>query len=365
LGIDLCTSIYCPMYRFTFLLIMLTSMMIRLTGQITITASDMPNIGDTIRFSNATIVSAQGYNFAQTGANYNWNFSNLQHASQDVDTFVSVISTPIYYYPSFITNATIAAKGESASMGTFSLTNVYAFYKETNTYFAEVGFAAQLSGVPLPTLYSAPDYQYRFPLDYGNSDSCNFGYNISIPTLFNYNNQSKRVNLVDGWGSITTPFGTFQALRVMSVITARDSITSDSLPFPIPPTTTVTTEYKWLANGHRLPILTATSSGFGQSSVIYLDQYRPTTGIEGNNGKKITTRIYPNPAQDILNIATDLVGDGKPAHLEMLTMTGCKVLETTLQGAGPIDVSALKAGVYLLKVTSSEGKTELIRFVKL
>ncbi|MFO7721826.1 MAG: T9SS type A sorting domain-containing protein [Bacteroidales bacterium] len=354
------------MYRFTLLAILLAGMMIRMNGQITVTAADMPNIGDTIRYSTATLLSASGLNFAQTGTNHSWDFSSLTHASQDVDTFVGVISTPIYYYPSFITNASIARKGESFNMGTFSLTNVYYFYKETNTYFSQVGFAAQLNGIPLPTLYSAPDYQYRFPLDYGNTDSCNFGYNISIPALFNYNNQSKRVNQADGWGTITTPFGSFQALRVKSVITARDSISSDSLPFPIPPTTTVTTEYKWLAHGHRMPILTATIRGIGQVNVTYLDHYHPATGVnEISSHPRLVSGIFPNPAHTTVRVEMMPFKEMEPVSVDILTLTGSRVFATTMQGSGTIDVSSLQRGVYLIRVTDNRNWTEQVRMIKL
>lgn len=341
-----------------------------LQAQITITSADMPNIGDTLRYSQASPTSVIGYNFATTGANHTWDFSNLTHVSQSVDTFVSVLSTPIFYYPSFLTNASIARKGESFGAMGFSLTNVYEFYKETNTYFAQVGFAAQLNGIPLPTLFSAPDYIYRFPLNYGNTDSCSFGYTFSVPGLITYKNQSKRVNVVDGWGTLTTPFGTFQTVRVKSTITSRDSIASDSLPFPVPPITTTTIEYKWLANGYRAPLLTATAGGMGMTTVTYMDSYKPTSGTVdpglSKSGDRLNIDIHPNPVGSTLNFITGLTDNGLKVYLRIFDATGRVVMDRTSLSTTPaLDVSGLKAGIYYLHLATGDGKSGVARFIRL
>jgi hypothetical protein len=356
------------MKNFTLFVTAILFNMSMLTGQISISSADMPNVGDTIRFSTASPASLTGLDFAQTGANHTWNFSVLTHLSQDIDTFVSVTSTPIFYYPSFITNASIARKGESFGAAGFTLTNVYDFFKETSAHFAQVGFAAQLSGVPLPTLYTAPDYQYRFPLSYGNSDSCLYGYSITIPTLFTYKNESKRINTIDGWGTITTPLGTFQALRVKSVIISRDSLASDSLPFPIPPITTTTTEYKWLTNSHRVPVLTVEIRGMGAANVTYPDIPRQNIGIaeaEGN-GTTIPVSLYPNPAGNQLTIATT----PKPEVISwiMIDALGSIVMQGKISDIPPettLNIEALDAGVYYIRLIGKNGSTGSGRFVRL
>ena len=64
-------------------------------GQITITDNDMPEIGDTIRTSLA--IDLTGFNYEETGQDFTWDFSGLMPLFQQVDTFVSVTSTPILY----------------------------------------------------------------------------------------------------------------------------------------------------------------------------------------------------------------------------------------------------------------------------
>lgn len=337
--------------------------------QITITAADMPNTGDTLRMSQATPASVLGKNFATTGANYTWDFSTLAAASQTVDTFVSVTSTPIFYYPSFISSASIALKGESFSMSTFSLTNVYDFFKETPTYFAQVGFAAQFTGIPLPTPYSGGDYWYRFPVNYQDRDSCLFGYTVSIPTLFSLNNQSKRVNMVDGWGTLTTPFGTFQTLRIKSVITSRDSIHSDSIPFPIPPTTTVTTEYKWLANGHRAPLLTVTNRGGMNptSTVVYRDHFLNLASVTDPAVAATTVSVFPNPSSGIIRISHPGGTNGAGGVYQIADLTGKTLLQGDYLFSGNgfnLDITSLPSGMYVLQIGLPNGNTGTARIVK-
>ncbi len=353
--------------------ICLSASLTALHAQITLTVAEMPDIGDTIRYSEATPVSMVGYNFTATGVNHTWNFSNLSHAGQTVDTFVAVLSTPIFYYPVFLGNATIAKKEESVNMASFSLTNVYDFFKETPTDFTRVGFAAQLNGLPLPTLYTSPDSIYRFPLNYGNTDSCEFGFSISVPTLFSYDNESKRVNMADGWGTLTTPFGTFQTLRVKSVITSRDSIASDSLPFPIPPTITTTTEYKWLANGYRSPLLVATTRDLGGTTVIYMDHYHSVTGIRNHPdsfkpGSEATLKPFPNPTSGSFGVELNVAEPGLPVVYSLKDRTGKLVQTGTLMidsGKLRMDISGLQPGVYYLQLQQQDGFSGTAKVVRL
>ena len=72
---------------------------------------------------------------------------------------------------------------------------------------------------------------FNFPIDYNDVDSCSSDGSLAIPSLGYFGLVRSRVNTVDGWGSITTPFGTFNALRVRSVVNEMDSIYVDSLGF--------------------------------------------------------------------------------------------------------------------------------------
>ncbi|MBL0342969.1 MAG: hypothetical protein IPP71_20125 [Bacteroidetes bacterium] len=122
--------------------------------------------------------------------------------------------------------------------------------------------------------YSDPDELYYFPLNYGDQDSGTFSVSTSIPTIGSYIQAGKRKNTVDGWGSITTPFGTFNVLRIKSVITETDTI-KVTTPFPFTlPFSNNRVEYRWIAKGIHIPILEVVIANNAITSMKYRDQYR-------------------------------------------------------------------------------------------
>ncbi|MFZ4413041.1 MAG: hypothetical protein ACOYOV_08145, partial [Bacteroidales bacterium] len=96
------------------LLMILINIQLICLSQITVSSTDMPVVGNMINKSLALTTGTVDYTL--TGANHTWDFSLLTPVSQSVDTFVSVLSTPIFYYPSFITSADKALKQPNINM---------------------------------------------------------------------------------------------------------------------------------------------------------------------------------------------------------------------------------------------------------
>ena len=65
-------------------------------AQITITASDMPVSGDTLRYSIASPVGST-INLADSGAGFSWDYSTLTPASQSVDTYKTAAAVNVLY----------------------------------------------------------------------------------------------------------------------------------------------------------------------------------------------------------------------------------------------------------------------------
>ncbi len=224
-------------------------------SQITITKNDMPVFKDTVRYSTTSTI----LNFTNTGPNYTWNFSSLVANGQGIDTFKSALSLNILYGLFFgLTDYGIPSTNK-INFSQLSLTNAYDFYKTSNSYLEINGIGASYSGIPLPTVYTIPDKVYQFPLTYGRVDVSPYDVNISVPSVAGVHQVGTRTNTVDGWGTVITPFDTFQCLRLKSVLTEVDSINLTALGLSIGiPLPTVT--YKWLANGVKIPVLEV--SGF-------------------------------------------------------------------------------------------------------
>jgi len=285
---------------FTFFLAFFILITFRGHAQITIDQSDMPGSGDTIRKSSALNINQ--YDFEQTGEGFTWDFSELQPISQTVDTFVNAIETPIFYWPFFLTISNLASPVRDSPFEQLPLNDMFNFFKNSSADFRDVGFAATIFGIPLPFKFDNPDILYDFPLNYTNTDSSHSGFQFSIPDIGYIMVDRNRTNTVDGWGTLVTPYGTFEALRLRSDVREYDSLFLDSLNLGIP-INLAYTEYKWLAKGQKIPLLKVTENMLGPV-IEYIDTIRDITiGIdeEPSSGRQVFN-IYPNPANKWINI---------------------------------------------------------------
>ena len=264
------------MKQFLLLCLLQIVLLLPTHAQISINNTDMPVVNDTLRYSTAATNSFTPANLAtSTGANYTWNYGFLTPPSQLLESFKSSTSTPYLLYFAGMVGY---KRADSISLGPLVQKNVWDFYKTTTAKYTIEGTGFTTSGIPLASDYSDPDELYYFPLNYSDQDSGTFSVSTTIPGIGGYIQAGKRKNTVDGWGQITTPFGTFSVLRVKSVITETDTI-KITTPFAFTiPFTNNRIEYRWLAKGIHIPILEVTiSNGIGGTNITeikYRDQYR-------------------------------------------------------------------------------------------
>jgi hypothetical protein len=328
-------------------------------AQITIDQNDMPNEGDTIRLSKSVDVGM--INFEETGNDFTWDFSTLIPYSQTVDTFVSVSETPWVYQLVFFTSSNLAMKlnGFDFIPG-FDITDSYEFYNNSGSDFRDVGVGVTINGAPIPNKYDSPDIIYRFPLTVGSVDSSNSSYSMEIPGLGYSSGWKKRVNHIDGWGTLTTPYGTFETVRVKSDVIQHDSIYIDSLGigFPID---RVYTEYKWLGNNFGLPLCTVTDDGFAPT-VTYIDSVRNLfVGIDENPVAGNGFKLYPNPAHSEFTVDLSFF-ESAEVEISLYNTEGLKIAElfNGRLNAGnsnrKFDISQynLKEGLYFIVVKAGE-----------
>ncbi|MBL7905347.1 MAG: T9SS type A sorting domain-containing protein [Bacteroidales bacterium] len=257
------------------------------SSQITISRDDMPNVGDTIRLSNALITNV--FDPSQTGADYTWDYSSLVPQTQVVEGYVSTQSTPFLYQIIFNQNVANLASPiiDIPFLPDFPITDAYIFYKESNASYTRAGYAATIAGVPVPMKFDVAESLYTFPLTVNSpSDSSTSVFSFQFPGVGYFSIERKRVNSVDGWGSLTTPFGTFPTLRVKSLVYEYDSIYIDSVQVGVP-ISRLYTEYKWLANGKGIPVLTITQEG-PLVSAQYIDSVRNLTPMSVTLGEDQT-----------------------------------------------------------------------------
>jgi hypothetical protein len=342
-----------PIYMRTQYLIILHSILPSLLfSQITINQGDMPEDGDTIRTSTSVDIGL--INFEETGNNFTWDFSGLIPFSQSVDTFVSVQETPWLYQLVFFLSSNLARKlTEFDQYPGFTVTDTYEYYKNSSSDFRLTGNAATLSGIPLPNKFDSPDILYKFPLTAGNVDSSLSNYEISIPGIGYSGGWKKRVNHADGWGTLITPYGSFQTIRVKSDIIQLDSLYLDTLGIGFPFYRQYT-EYKWLGDGFGLPLCTVTDDGL-LSTISYIDSVRSIfVGIPEIETETQFFHVFPNPSKGEFIICLNEMLEG-PIELTVLDLRGNCLThkEYYLSHELKLNLNILPPGVYILRVKSN------------
>lgn len=351
------------MNRFIILFSIIGLFTFQVNSQIIITSDDMPVPGDTVRKSNTIVLD--GIDYQQGGPDQTWLFDLLTVATQQVDTFVNVSETPAVYqfffnnqfiYPDY--KATVALKlAQFTGIPGLALTDSYLFIKNTDEEMREVGYGVALEGIPLPIQFQEIDTIYRFPLEYADIDSAHSLFEISIPDLGYLMISKFRKNTVDGWGTLITPYGEFQTLRVKTEITEYDSLYSDSLGIGIPVTRNII-EYKWLANGYPEPILLINEEGL-IITASYIDSVRYTfLEVPEANNRKFDFSSYPNPCSDYLSVSYELAEDAD-VKISIFSIYGNEIkrFAQTRQERGYykqllyLKENGFRSGIYLVRLT--------------
>jgi len=333
------------------LLFILIGISLTSIGQITIVKGDMPSADDSIRMSKALSVQ---YDFSLTGPNYTWDFSNLTPLSQRVERYIGKSDFPLLYLAVFFTKANLASERDDMNLLNITIKNGYNFYKNTSSSFKQVGYGAEVNGIPTPVSFTNSDVIYRFPMTYGNQDSSLSNWNISIPSLATVKEWKKRVNHVDGWGNITTPYGSFQCIRIKSEIQQMDSIyySTGGVNMGIPQNYT---EYTWYSKSLPFPVLKATVSMGGLLTTIeYSDSVRQFVGIETSKTKQADVNIYPNPTKGSFTI--DFSSKSENNSLQIIDLNGRVIYQENISNnyRKVYSSNQFAKGIYIVRIISND-----------
>ena len=338
-----------------------------------ITRPDMPVPTDTLRQSTAAVLlPASAPPLTRRGASQTWNYGALVATAQNVARFTTIPAQAFYTLTfgspfSGANRATVASpQALPLPPGTpIPITDPYQFYNASAADFRSVGFGGTVAGTAVPVTYAAnqQDVIYRLPLRFGNAnDSSRSFFSASVPGTGYLSQKRKRVNKIDGWGTLTTPFGTFQAVRVVTRLEDFDSIsvagTSQAIAVP------TRHEYKWLAVGQHVPLLTITTALVaGQetvASVQYRDIYRRIVRLATRDAAlEAGLAAYPNPLLTNDNLLLTVPAGSGPLTVAATDLLGRPLFRRNFGGGGTLVLEAPLfggfRGVALLVVTTAQG----------
>jgi len=270
-------------------------------SQITYNSTDFASVNDSFIVSKANSVQLFAYDFQQTGANHIWDYDTLSANTQKYQKYIDPDNSE--YKINWITNCVSGGGGvvwcnnswndttnlcliseDTLVIGPISLSNIAELYKKNSQVLEKsikgmtVGFG-QLP-VKMVANYTNADTIFNFPIQYLNADSASSAYNadfnsVGIDIIIKKN--QKRVNYVEGWGSLTTPYGTYSSVLKMKTLIYHN----DSTFFggnPAPPNQTVDVIYQWFNSAFGIPVLTVEGKIVGStetySKASYIDSVR-------------------------------------------------------------------------------------------
>jgi hypothetical protein len=344
-------------------------------AQITIIENDFPSSNDTIRFSVTTNVIGD---YTTSGNNVLWDFSGLIPDSQYVKKYNPITQSSILVFSTFGSfaptkyRATYSNENNDLPLDQLSqflpvpISEINSYSRSISDSITALGYSITSNGQVIPFKSDTIETKFKFPLTFGHSyNSRGYTYVDFNPIAdFKFKQYRKRISNVDAEGTLITPFGTFDALRIKHEIEEIDSVYQTFLGagfwFGVPKT--ISAEYEWYTNGRKdalLKIVALNVNGNNQvQSVEYQDIYRNLSSSLVEIENQIS--IYPSLVEESLNVTSPV----KILNFEVVDLNG----KTELKGV-PIDknesinVCDLNSGMYFLRLKTSLG-TSSFRFIK-
>lgn len=328
---------------------------VSISAQITIDRDDFGTIGDKIYYANDTTLAAN-FTIGAAGENVSWNFSSTVSAN--------FYDSSVFTDPTMLTGAPEEAnlaiiRGETQSF--FNITD--------STVKIIIPLEMYVNGATNPQIMIT-----KFPFEYGDAavkDSFfntmqgtpeDFGYSglpfDSVRAIFDVHTTS----LVDGWGSLTTPAATYEALRVKNETNVDITVQGKApilgwvnIPYNAPYKDQIV--YAWYAKDKKFTVAEAAydTSGNITSFSYQVAAISTPTGLEKINTHAVSA-LQPNPVNDVLTLSVNSNYNEKGSLL-IFDITGKVVVnqEITLtknENAITVKTADLNNGVYFTRIVS-------------
>jgi hypothetical protein len=346
------------------------------SGQLEISIIDFASKYDTVRYTNAQDFT---FNFFQTGPDFSWDYSGLIGTSQtlldhkspdDADQLTvsffgsSVIPTyrASYYLPA--TDLPFDFLGDFLQV---NIENLYRFYRRTNTSLNIVGLSLVIEGFGLSGRSDTIEVAYQLPMTFGDTwqsvGYTQLDFSLALPAQFAQ--YRKRSSEVDGYGTLTTPYGTFEAIRVHHIINEIDSLLIDLgggvTPVAIPLTTH---EYEWWTNEQKGPLLKVVANEIAGNEVVtsvqFRDSYQPDLVAGLQNNGIVSFSVFPNPVAEFCSVSAPESG-----MVYVLDLSGKIVCEQPVSaGKSLVNTTEWSSGAYVVLFHSSQGTQAIQRIIK-
>jgi len=344
--------------KYIYLLLAIFSSTLLAFGQISITQNDMFNYGETVLRSVDTLPVMN--DVGPSGANQNWIFDQVSDPNNVVAESASAVD------PSTTPNA---ANFSTSNLALQDFNGQYMYLSLDQNAAIIDGIAAQLGPLGETAVEMSPGLVlHQFPRTFGSSFMQPYGFEVVVdgslidPTISQV--RLKRTGTVndqtDGWGSITTPYGTFDCLR-----NRRDDNSVDSIwIMPIfPPVWTFIQEsvnaetvYQWHANNGKLPVAEMTLDSVGNVARYTWKSGELITSLE-EQISDVALKVFPNPTSDVLYVSLNK-NPSKNTRMTITNSLGQVVytIDDIIAKDLTISTNNWHSGIYTLTILSKNGQ---------
>jgi Secretion system C-terminal sorting domain len=337
-------------------------------SQITITQNDVIDVGDYIITKEDTM-PLPAINPGSAGINQTWDFSTLQQHNIDTLGF-DLPSTTTYY--SYFPNANICGKDTTGG----------GYYIQKNAQCLTIeGFAGTVDLQGVPTQVIAPfqpaDTIIKFPLNYldwGHGghveiDQIEYvGMNIGgfMIDSAHVKTSKKKSFVVDAWGNLTTPIGTYSVLRQNTQEIEIDSI------WILPQLTQTWTLYQATADTFKMYSWFAHNMGLqlvemewdeASSAAVTVSWLSETNHNSIFETKPMNLEVYPNPTSSMLFVNFK---ENSSGTIRIYDVKGSLLLIDNIfnEKAKVVDVTSLVKGMYIVEFVTDENVVYTNKVVK-
>ena len=319
------------------------------SAQITVTTADVASPTKIIYQANDTMPSGS-LSVGSFGTSQTWNMSMLNTHTTDTMTFISYAWAP---NSNFSTSNLVVKQGWQ---------NNYVYMTNSASGLTAQGFSGTVDfgagPMTLNQINSPSEILMNFPGAYLTAITNNYmsvtpafyfgidpGIGFTVDSVRQHSEVRKSI-LVDAWGSLTTPLGTYNVLRSEETIIRYD--TTDAYLFgtwndAVFTSADSTTGYTWWANGVGFPLVSIKLDSLSNIKQTQWLQALPAVGI---NEQATTTfvSVYPNPAQNQINFTVEAT---KVSAIQVLDITGRMIDYIVVSNDNvSINTSVFANGVY-------------------
>lgn len=350
-------------FQLTFIFIMVFFL---LKAQITISSSDAPSIGMVCYQANDTMPSTSIVP-GNGGANQTWNFSGLNVLTFDTIRFVDPAATP---YSSNFPGADMTVKTR--------MNNEPAYYYLTkdNSGVYAIGVAGVLSTAISSVLKVSlvPKMSFlRTPSSYQGAYNETYHYNIktTAPPAYQSLGDSVKVNswvnavsTIDGWGTLTTPGGTYNTIRQYERDINHDTIWFKSWFGWTQFSTGIDTNdvYKWWANsiGNAVAEL---KMNLHQNKTKSFGWYVAQPSVTEKPLITSVQHVFPNPASDRIFIGN--LDPGMEYSIKICDQTGREIYKEKTDHSEKMEIqtNTLVNGMYIMTIFENNIPAKSTKFI--